>query len=530
MKIIKRWHFCPLLIGILLILSNVTMSVSAESILRVKINGELKSIDPIWTTSYPVRNHGYIIYDTLFAMNEKYEVRPQMVDDYNLSADGKVYTLTLRKGLMFHDGQPVRSVDCVESLKRWGARDGMGQQLMSKLDRFEIVNDKTFKIIMKEKWGLVLNALGKISSTVPFIMPERLAKTDPFEQVKEPIGSGPFRMIMDEWVPGSKVVYEKFKEYVPRSEPASGAAGGKVAKVDRIEWLIIPDALISVNALLSGEVDWMEAIPPDMLEVVKQNKDVKVEVLNKLGQHVQIVLNHHQPPFDNVRIRQAVQLAMKQQDYLLAAFGKDKTLYQECGSVFFCGTRLESWEGSERVMKQDMDEARRILKAEGYDGTPIVVLHATDIKDQNDWGFVTTNVLKKMGFVVDVHTSDWATVASRRASKASVKEGGWHVFHTGWSGPDMMDPSVNVLVSGGCLEKGWYGWPCDEMLANLKEQFSVTTDPDEQKEIARKMNAQAHEIVAFIPMGQFYPVAGYRKNVKGVLQTPVPFFRNIEKK
>lgn len=521
----KRFAATCLGLGLALMLQPAV----AETVLRVKLDGELKEIDPIWTSNYTVRDHAYMVYDTLFAMDDKYNVQPQMVDRHAVSEDGKTYTLTLRDGLKWHDGTPVTARDCIASLKRWGKRDGLGQQMMARLERFEQVDDKTFRIVMKENWSLVLPALGKISSTVPFMMPERLANTDAFDQVKEPIGSGPFKMKIDEWVPGSKIVYVKNQDYVPRQEPPSNAAGGKVAKVDRIEWLVMPDPVTAVNALANGEIDYLATVPPDLTGLVARNKNVKLQVVNLLGKQVQVVPNHLNPPFDNVKVRQALQLALKQEDYMQAMFGKQTEFYQVCAAVFFCGTKFATDVGSERVLKQDFAAAKALLKEAGYDGTPIVLLHATDLPEQNLWGQVGAESLRKAGFVVNDVTSDWATVASRRASKKPIAEGGWHLFHTGWAGPDMLDPAVNVLVSGGCVEKAWFGWPCDAELERLRAAFASTSDPAEQKKIADLVQARAHEIVTFVPMGQFRQLTGYRANISGVLTAPVPFMWNIAK-
>jgi len=514
----------------LALLTSMATLAQAQSVLRIRLDGELKEIDPVWTSSYPVRNHGYLVYDTLFATDAAYRVQPQMAQGHTVSADGLTTTVTLRQGLKWSDGTPVRAADCVASLARWGKRDGLGQQMTARLAGFEVVDDRTFRIKLKEPWALLITALGKISSTVPFMMPERLAKTDASVAIKEAVGSGPFMMKMDEWVPGSKIVYVRNPHYVPRSEAPSMAAGAKLAKVDRIEWVVIPDALTAVNALRNGEIDYLESVPPDMIDVLKRAPGVKLAVLNQLGKHVQIVLNHHQPPFDSPKVRQAVQLALKQEDYLRAHLGDRKELYQTCASMFFCGTALETSANSERVMKQDFAAARALLKEANYSGTPIVVLHATDIKDQNDWGFVTVDALKKAGFNVVDASSDWATVASRRANKKSVAEGGWHIFHTGWAGPDMLDPAVNVFASGGCLDKAWFGWPCNEELEKLRAQYASTSDAAERKRIAERVQTIVYDIVTFVPMGQMKSMTAFRANVSGLIESPVPVFWNVEKK
>ena len=214
-------------------LSVLSTSALAQSVLRVRPFGDLKGIDPITNSDYMARNHGYMVYDTLFAMDETLQIRPQMLQAHTVSTDGLTYTFTLRDGLKFHDGADVNSADVVASLARWGVRDGLGQQLAARTAELVAVDPKTVRLKLKEPWGLVLDALGKPSSNVPFIMPARIAATPATANITDPTGSGPFIMKRDEWVPGSKVVYVKNPAYVPRSAEASGLAVGKRAPFDR---------------------------------------------------------------------------------------------------------------------------------------------------------------------------------------------------------------------------------------------------------------------------------------------------------
>ncbi|MGH7055491.1 MAG: ABC transporter substrate-binding protein, partial [Stellaceae bacterium] len=212
-------------------------AVPANKLLRFIPQSDLRVLDPIWTTAYVTRNHGYMVFDTLFAIDHKFKPHPQMVGEWSVSPDKLTYKFALRDGLKFHDGQPVRGIDCTTSLKRWMARDALGQTLALDIDEMKGGDDKNFSIRLKEPFPLLIEAIGKVSSLAPFIMPERLAKTDPYTQVTEMVGSGPFKFVKEEFQPGNKVVYVKNPDYVPRPEPVSWASGGKVVKVDRVEWL-----------------------------------------------------------------------------------------------------------------------------------------------------------------------------------------------------------------------------------------------------------------------------------------------------
>src|SRR4029079_3527583 len=280
-------------------LSAPVATAQGQSVLKFIPQADLRILDPITTTAYITRNHGNMVYDALCEMAAQFQRPPQMVDKYELSSDKLTYTFTLRDGLKFHDGQPVRSADCIASVERWSKRDALGQKLAEVTDSWKAVSDKTFTLKLKRPFPLALEALAKPSSNVPFIMPERIAKTDASTNITEAIGSGPFKFVKEEWVPGSKVVYVKNTDYVPRKEPPSWAAGGKVVKVDRVEWIYIPDSATAASAITAGEVDWWEQMPPDLIPVLRKNKDVKVENIDPLGSMGMIRFNFLHQLFNN---------------------------------------------------------------------------------------------------------------------------------------------------------------------------------------------------------------------------------------
>lgn len=502
---------------------------AGESTLRVVPHADLKNLDPIWTTAYISRNHGYMVYDTLFALDETLEVRPQMVEDWSASADGLVWTFRLRDGLFWHDGAPVTAADCVASIRRWGARDGMGQKLMDAARGLEAVDDRTFTLTLKAPYGLVLQSLGKISSNVPFMMPARLAETDPFEQVSETIGSGPFMFVAGEWVPGAKAVYVRNPDYAPRAEAPSFAAGGKRAKVDRVEWLYIPDSATAMNALVSGEVDYFELPPHDLLPIMEASPGVVVETLDSLGNQGWIRLNHRLPPFDDPKMRRAVLWAIDQSHYLRATIG-DPAYFSPCAAYFGCGTPFETDAGAEPLAAQDLDRARALVAESGYDGRPVVVLQATDIPINSGAALVTAQLLRDIGVAAELQAMDWSTLTSRRAVSGPVEEGGWNVFVTWWIGADVLNPVANIGVSGGCLERAWFGWPCDPLIEELRDRFARAVGFDEQFRLAEEVQRRALEIVAYANFGRWFNPVAYRDNLSGLIRAPAPFFWNIEKR
>jgi peptide/nickel transport system substrate-binding protein len=502
--------------------------VEAKTLVAV-MHSDLRVIDPILTTAYITRDHGYMVYDTLLATDANFKVRPQMAD-WKVSDDKLVYTFTLRDGLKWHDGAPVTAEDCVASLKRWGKRDGMGQKLMEFAASIEAADPKTIVLKLKEPYGLVLESIAKPSSLVPFMMPKRLAETPGDKAIPEQIGSGPFRFVQTEFQPGVKAVYERNKDYIPRSEPPSWTAGGKVVKVDRVEWLSIPDAQTALNALQSGEIDFMEIAPFDLLPVLSSDKTLVVRATNKLGFQALGRFNFLYPPFDNPKVRHAAFLALNQKDVLDALVGNPE-YYQVCGAIFGCGTPLATDVGSESLVKANgMAEAKKLLAESGYDGTPIALMAATDVSTLKAQPIVSAQLLREAGFKVDVQASDWQTIVTRRASQKSPKEGGWNIFFTNWVGADILNPIAHVTLNGKGKNGGWFGWPEDAEIEKLRDAYARSTSLDEQKKIASEIQARVYEQATYIPLGQYTSPSVWRKEITGVLDgAAVPVFWNVEK-
>jgi peptide/nickel transport system substrate-binding protein len=503
-------------------------TAAAQKTLKAVMHSDLKIVDPIWTTAYITRNHGYMIYDTLFAMDGKGEIKPQMVEKYDESPDKLTYKFTLRDGLLWHDGAPVTAEDCIASIKRWGARDALGQKLMTFIDSMAADDPKSFTVKLKAPTGLLLSGLGKPSSNVPFMMPKRVADTDPNTQISDFTGSGPFVFKRDEWKPGDKAVYVKFDKYKPRSEPASYAAGGKVVKVDRVEWLAISDQQQTVNALLAGEIDMIEAPSHDLLPLIKADKSIKLFMWLPTGNQYTLRPNHIQPPFNNPKVRQALLYAFNQKDFLDATIG-DPEYYKVCKAMFVCGTPLATEKGMADKLESNFAKARELLKEANYDGTPVVLLHSTDLQVLTNLAPVAKSLMEKAGFKVDMQSMDWQTVVARRVKKDPPSAGGWNAMLTSWVSVDILNPVMTGFMNSSC-DKASFGWSCDEQMEKLRDDFARATDPAKQKEIAEAIQVREAEVVTHIHLGQWYLPAALRPGVTGMLEGPAPFFWNIEKK
>src|SRR3954453_12244791 len=390
---------------------------AAESVLRVRPYGDLQGLDPVVNSDNTIRNHGYMVYDTLFALDEHYVPRPEMVDTWETSRDGLTWTFRLRPGLKFHDGAVVTSADVVASIRRWAVRDGLGQQLMGGTASLDEVDGMTFRLTLKRPWGLVLDALATPSSQTLFIMPARVANTPADKPITDPTGSGPFIFSREEWVSGSKVVYVRNPAYVPRDEAATGLAGGKRAQFDRVEWHIIPDAQTAANALRTGEIDIFEEVPPDLLPMLRRSPGVSIAAQDQVGQQMLFRMNTLQKPFSNEKLRQAVGYAIDQSAFI-AAYTEDPALGRVCHSFYPCGSPYATEAGWPAA--PDLARARTLVAESGYDGTPVVLLDPPDKTNTHVFTLVAAEMLRDLGLKTDVQVVDWATVTSRRASKEPV--------------------------------------------------------------------------------------------------------------
>ena len=503
--------------------------LAQNNVLRVVPHSNLAVLDPIWTTAYMSRNHGYMIYDTLFGTDEKAQIKPQMVESWTESGDHRLWTFKLRKGLEFHDGKPVTSEDVVASLQRWGKRDATGSALMQFVQRMDTPAPDTFRIFLGEACGFLLEALGKPGSNVPFIMPKRIAETDAFKQIEEHIGSGPYTFKRDEFKPGDKAVYLKNTKYVPRSEPPSGTAGGKRVYVDRVEWnLALRDAQAQVNALQKGEVDILEQLSFDHYETVKTDANLQMPTYANVNAQYMARFNHLHKPFDNPKVRQAAIAAMQQEPFLRAQVGV-KELYKSCYSMFICNSPYGSLAGSEIQSKGNMKKAQELLKASGYDGTPIVIMKPTDLAAIQKLPDVAAQLLRQAGFKVDLQAMDWQTLVGRRAKKDAPEKGGWHMFATAWTAQDVWNPIGNPTMDTRGEKSTWFGWASDEKLAELRNQFMRATDEPTKKKLADQMHARAFEVGTHVVLGEYTQPMAARKNISGFFITNSNLYWNLKK-
>ncbi len=499
------------------------------AVLKFVPQANLANFDPIWGTQYVVRNASALVWDTLYGMDDKLVPKRQMAESEEVSADGLTWTFRLRSGLKFHDGEPVRAKDCVASIARWCNRDPMGLMLKAIQQELTAIDDRTFKWVLSKPYPKMLLALGKVGTPVCFIMPERIAKTDPFKQIDEYIGSGPMKFVRSEWKPGAIAVFEKNKDYVPVNEAPNWFSGARTVSFDRIEWVIMPDPATASAALQNGEIDWWETPLSDLVPLFKRNRNIKADIADPLGNIGAFRMNHIHSPFSDIRIRRAVQIALSQEDYMRAVVGSDDSLRKPLPGFFTPGTPLYTEEGGEPLKgKRDYDAAKKLLAEAGYNGMPVTCLVAQDQAHLKAMGEITADLLKRIGMTVDFVATDWGTVGQRRASKNPPGQGGWSMFHTWHAGADCASPVGNIAIRAGG-DKAWFGWPDNpEVEKNLSAWYDAKTLEEEKAVIARA-NKLAMEHVVYIPTGFYYTYQAWRSNLSGIRGGPLPWFWGVTK-
>ncbi|MBU8546484.1 MULTISPECIES: ABC transporter substrate-binding protein [Roseomonadaceae] len=486
---------------------------AAAHTLRFIPQADVTTLDPLNTTSYGVRNHGHMCWDTLYGPDTNFVMRPQLCEGHVVEDDGLRWVFTLRPGIKFHDLEPIRAQDAIASIARWSARDTLGQTLRARTESMTALDERRFEIRLKQKFGPMLEALGKPSSYPCFIFPERFATVDPTRPFTEVVGSGPYRFVASERLSGARVVYQKFAEYVPNPNPPSLLGGAKIAHFERVVFNIMPDSGTAAAAIQAGEIDWYEQVAPDLRPVLARNRDITVERVDFGGLMANLRFNHLHAPFDDVRVRRALLHSINQADFMTSIMGTDKALWSDGMGPFPRSSPLVNDEGITNLTgPRSFDAARAALREAGYANQPVTVLHPTDVVNNNTLTTVLTDALKRSGLNAESATSDWGTVLQRRGRMEPPGQGGWNALIVLFGGVDLGNPGVHPLLRANGRQ-AWFGWPTSPALEALRDEWLEAPDLDAQKGIARRLQAQFWQDVPFIPLGQYFVDSAWRKDI-----------------
>ncbi|MBR0680884.1 ABC transporter substrate-binding protein [Roseomonas eburnea] len=507
---------------------SVPAGAQQRKVVRFVPQADLALLDPVFTTGLVTRNHGFLVFDQLYGLDDDFMPQPQMVEGHVIENDGRTWKLTLRDGLRFHDGTPVLARDAVASISRWMQTDAFGQTLRAATEDLSAPSDKVIQFRLKKPFPLLPAALAKPSAFCP-VMPERLASTPVNVQVTEMVGSGPFRYIAAERVAGSRNVYEKFAGYVPRSSGTpSFAAGPKLVHIDRVEWVTLPDAATAAAALQAGEVDWWEQPQPDLLPLLRRHRDIRVEAKERGGLMGMIRFNHLVPPFDNAAIRRAFLAGVHQTEYMQAVMGEERSLWNDRCGFFLPGSPVATDAGLEVMTgPRSLDKVKRDLEAAGYSGERVVFVVPTDLPSLNAMSQLAADMFRKVGINLDYQALDWGTVLPRLNNREGLDRGGWSVWCNYIPGIIATSPATQSYVRG-LGRSGPFGWPTSARIEALRDEFmDAATLPDQQR-IARDIQIQAWQDVPYIPTGAWMQPFAFRRNITGMLNG-FPLFHNIRK-
>jgi peptide/nickel transport system substrate-binding protein len=505
-------------------------AAASARLLRFVPQSDLGVLDPIVSTAYVTRHHGFMVWDTLYGMDADYRPQPQMVEAHAVEEQGKRVTLRLREGLRFHDGGPVRARDCVASVRRWAVRDPLGQALMAATAELAAPDDRTIRFDLRRPFPLLFEALGKPSTPVCFIMPERLASQDPAQPFRgDPVGSGPFRFLPGERVAGQRVAYARFADYVPRAEgTASWTAGPKQVHLDRVEWHVIPDPAAAAAALQNGEIDWWEQPPGDVQNTLRRNRNIVLDIPDPTGLLAIARFNHLHPPFDNAGLRRALLGAVAQGEFMEAVIGSDRSLWRDRVGFFAPGSPMASDAGIEVLAgRRDMERVKRALSEAGYEGQRVTLLATTDVPSLAALARVGHEMLRAAGMEVEVVAADRATLERRRESRDPPGRGGWSILFTFFAGIDMFNPGVHQALRGNGAQ-GWAGWPTSARIEELRQSWLEATEEAQQRALAREIQQAAFHDVPYLPLGQYFQATAYRRGLTGVLKG-LPLFWSVQR-
>jgi peptide/nickel transport system substrate-binding protein len=485
-----------------------------KRVLKFIPQANLTSLDPIWTSANVTRNHGYMVYDTLYGLDDKFQPQPQLAEGHVEEDEGRTVIITLRSGPRFHDGEPVRAQDAAQSINRWMKRSPVGQTLARFTESVEAIDDRKVKFRLKRAFPKLLKALAQVSSSPAFIMPERIAKTDPFQQVRDATGSGPFRFIANEFNSGSFAAYERYAQYSPSPVGVpSLTAGPKLPMFDRVEWNIIIDAATATAALQNGEADWYEQPPPELQDLLKTNPKIAVEAMDPLPLVSIMRFNFLQPPFNDKKLRQALLPAISQADFMTSIVGPNPSLYREGVGVFTPGTPLASDAGLDALKSpRNIERAKALMREAGYTNQPMRLIGPTDILAPSALTQVGIDLVLRLGFNADIALSDWGTVLQRRTSKEPVEKGGWSMMFNPFIAIDFADPFAHFPLRGNGAD-AWTGWPTMPRLEELREAWLFAPDLDAQRAIGREMQIVAMDELPFIPVGAYISSTALRRDL-----------------
>jgi peptide/nickel transport system substrate-binding protein len=474
--------------------------------------GSLAGLDAMAVPSGVIQTIGAHMYDQLYTTDGRMQPSPQMVESWETSTDGLTWTMTLRDGLIWHDGTDVTIDDVVASKRRWIDRAFRGGNLTKeRLNSIDAVDDRTFAWNFHTPFTLLLEALGTWS--IAPIMQERIASITPgAEPVKDDvfpyIGSGPFKF--DEWALGDKIQFTAFREYVPRSDASDGLAGARIPYVDLLVWLEVPDAITRVAMLETGAADVLVTGPTDEYPRLRDLQGV-VTYVDPVGRQPTIFFNGAKAPFNEPLVRRAVQAAIDA-EAIMETYG-DPELWMLCPAEFGCGLPWETHQAEEFYNQANIERAKELLAQSSYNGEPIIVISSSDNPTTGPITVVARPALEAMGFNLDFKVLDTASFL-----QVIRGEGLWDMYGT-YRTSNAYDPAYRLALPP---------WTDpDPRQVVLAQRFLEAPTTQEKKAIVGEMQEVMFDDVGWMTLGMFNSYNAARDYVKGFKPGLSPAFWSV---
>jgi peptide/nickel transport system substrate-binding protein len=496
--------------------------------LRFIPNADLAWFDPSFWPFLETRNHAMMVYDTLFATDAEGRIQPQMAEGHRVEDDGRTWTIRLREDLAFHNGEPVLARDCVASILRWGNHAAMGQSLLAATQELVAADDRTIVFRLGQRFPLLSAALGSQAMQVCAIMPAWLLEGMDFLAITQVVGSGPYRYLADERVPGKRLAYARNAAYVPRATGTpSFLAGPKHAHFDRVEWLPM-GAEAAQEALQSGRADWWQSPPAAAHPALAANPALVLALHDRAGFMGTLRLNHLVPPFSTPAACRALLPAIDQAAFMQAASGAGPEFRRD-GVGFFCPESPMASQAGIGALRSppDLAAARGALEAAGALGAPITVLSIADMPAPRAMATMGAEMLRRLGLEVEVVQVPLRNLIARLLRTQPSGAGGWNAVFGYWSGHDMWDPGMHRYLRGEG-PSGEVGWPTSDALEAMRRAWLATPDLAVRRTIAAEMQVQAFQDVPYIPLGQWQVPTAYDRRLQGMLQG-YPLFWNLRR-
>jgi peptide/nickel transport system substrate-binding protein len=478
--------------------------------LRVAMIGEPPSIDMHSTTAVITREIGVNVFETLYALDARYQPVPHLAEGHEVADAGKRYVIRLRKGVRFHSGKEMTAADVVASLRRWGAVSSPGKSIFRTVEAVEARDPATVEIRLKEPSATLLPGLAQLGSAAA-IYPKEVVDAAAGGPLKEYVGTGPFRFV--EHRPDRHIKLARFDGYAGRAEPANGLAGQRTPYVDELYFMPVPDYAIRQAGIQTGEYQYAQQIKPDQYERLRGTAGVEPVVVKPYGWAV-IVLNMKTGPMTDRRLRQAAQAALDIEPMMLAAMGH-RDFFRLDPGLYFQEQAWHSRAGAELYNQKAKDRARQLLREAGYQGQPLRWIVTTEYEHHYKPALVAKTQLEEVGFKIDLQVSDWATVVQRR-NKPEL----WDLFSTAFT----FEPEPATTPQLLC---DWPGWWCNPEKEQLFQAFTRETDVRKRHALLEKMQVLFYQDAGRLRLGDYFRLDARRREVQGYRPGPYMHFWGV---